>query len=397
LLPFPARKSGHDDVLELDDADLVLVEPSPLTPEALQSIRKSIADLSFREDGIEVVFEPVDPLDLEDAVAIPTPPPPESVIVPVSRSRQPSSPRLVWDADAENDVADECLASIAAETEKVRLSDPFILSSVSSVPPPPRPERERKDVVSLLRPAPVAHALAPVKIPKPNPPPRSPSASALWARNSNTTETRPSLPSLFARKTPDAASAPSSVATSSVFPSVPPVAFPSDAPRAEKNEPTVILLRERPRGAWVFGSAAIGALCAVTAMHFLGQWATPPAPPPPTVVTMAAAPPATAITPPVAVEATPAPAAEPKQEAKPIPTVKLTPPVVRFNDDQGVSIAKPKAKPVAAPAKAPLVPDSATAAKVDPAPPPPPPPKPKKPLTPEQELSEAQLKAALMK
>ncbi len=419
MLPFPNRKGRHDEVLELADEDLILVEASPLAPETLASIRQSVANIeaepapSFPLSEIEVIFTP---LDIEQPQ--PSPSPPESVVVPISRSARPSTPRLVWDADAENDVADECLASIAVETSKTRLSDPFLFSTVA---PPPR--RERKDLslvpMSSPIPPPAPSSVVGVKVPKPSPPPMRTSPferrddKAIWARKSGTNEVedRTSLPSVFTRKTPfQPMPVAANVATVSSMP--PPVVMPTEHARDDrkneppKNEPTVILLRERPRGVWVFGSAAIGALCAVTAMHFVGPLASPQSPPPPTVVAVPAPPPTTVVAPPPTATTTPEAKTEAKVEAKPIPTVTLKPSqpaVVSFSDDQGVAIApppapapKPAPKPKAAKANVPMmVPDTATAKL--PEPPPAPAPKPKKPLTPEQQLSEAQLKASLMK
>ena len=181
--------------------------------------------------------------------------------------------------------------------------------------------------------------------------------------------------------------------------------------RAERTpEATVIVVRERPKAGWVMSAALIGAVCALGATRLLGSAASPTESAP-TTLAAPAAPPA-------------APAAAPVVVA-PAPPPALSAAVIRFGDDQGVAIkalprfaappaaapapqvasspgspgspgspvtARPvapvMARPVApvmarpvAPVMAPVMAPSDSAKK--------------RPLTPEQQLAEAQLKASM--
>lgn len=380
MLPFPKRMKS--DEIELGDEDIVLVEA---------------ADEAIAVDVVldEVEIEVAPPPSARHRLPPVTPPPPKF-----------SRPRLVSSPGFEDDVADQCLATIAAEASRARLSDSFPASIVPTpvrMPPsPPLPSFDDADVVQTAR-LPVVTAPPMVRAPVPY--------------------TRDSVPGLAAAPS---GPAPAFVRTSSsslpsVVPSVAPVAY-SAAP-----EPTVIVVRQPPRTTWIVASALVGAACALAAMQLLPRAndarSAPPAP-----VAATPAPP-----PPAASPATPTPAA--------------TPAVVKFGDEQGLAIVapvvsaapaaaapapqpthvahapvapKPAAPPApppavaapapakAAPAKAssvgPKLPDGSVAlgARVDPAPAPtnaasapPPAPGTKKKLTPEQELAEAQLRASM--
>jgi hypothetical protein len=189
--------------------------------------------------------------------------------------------------------------------------------------------------------------------------------------------------------------------------------------------PTVIVVRERPKAAWVIGAAAIGAVCAVLASRLV---MSPDAP----------APSAGAVSPPtlpsVAAPVLPAP---PAVAAAPAPVAPSAAPqasvaIMRFGDDQGVAFKAPPRPPAAATTGAPAAPPPPVAAApaprprasavgpalpdgslslgatptaqptparisapASPAPPAPPPEKKPRVLTPEQQLAEAQLKASM--
>ncbi len=195
--------------------------------------------------------------------------------------------------------------------------------------------------------------------------------------------------------------------------------------------PTVIVVRERPKAAWVIGAAAIGAVVAVLASRLVmtvdGPGARPAAASPPTLTS--AAPPVLAV-PPANVVAPAAPSVAPPASppAWGSPSPSPSPEVMRFGDDQGVAFKAPPRPPVAGPvtpapvaastaprpraaALGPALPDGSlslgaspstparpSSAAAAPSPPPPPPPPEKKParvLTPEQQLADAQLKASM--
>lgn len=195
-------------------------------------------------------------------------------------------------------------------------------------------------------------------------------------------------------------------------PSVAPVSI-SREPGAP-HEPTVIVLRERPKLAWIVAAASLGALAAIAVTRLLAA----PAPAAsvnadehaPSVNAAAAttAPPSAAVVLPVA---TPVASAAPVASVAPSASVA----VVRFGEDQGVAIPRrPVAPPGAArpaprtPKQAPLgpaLPDGSfglghvdTLPSLTPAPvAAPPEPAKKRVLTPEQQLAEAQLKASMLK
>jgi hypothetical protein len=122
----------------------------------------------------------------------------------------------------------------------------------------------------------------------------------------------------------------------------------------QRHEPTVIVVRERPRAAWIFAAAAIGALGALGATRFLAPPAAahevlaPVAAATQIAQALPAAPSTAVVAPPVVVVAPPptslvAPAAS-----------GLAPAIVHFGDDQGVAIksAAPRRPNALAPAAA---------------------------------------------
>lgn len=353
LLPFPKRKPTTDVEVELDDDDLVAVESSPSVPGLATAPRKETL-------------------------------------------RRSSPPRLTRDEALEGDVADEVLESIGRECERVSTRS----ITPSTLPSPPA----RRSTI----PPPSSGAFSISRLPAVSPPP--------FVRTTTVPYVRDSVPSVFARGSSPAVEEPvtevnprssTQMPVTSPFPrasSVAPVALS----RPPSPEPTVILVRERPRTAWIVASAAIGAVVAFAATRVLsfGDAQTATAAPAPIVTSITTTLPAEITLPPAAVVAPPAPAPAPTPTAA----------VVKFGDDQGVAIpatpapvavpiAKPKLKPAPKPSAGPTLPDGsyglgarAEAPKVPttvPAAAPEPSPAPKKPLTPEQQLAEAQLKASI--
>ncbi|MBX3213737.1 MAG: hypothetical protein KF850_16985 [Labilithrix sp.] len=216
-------------------------------------------------------------------------------------SRRASSPRKSFDSHAESSVADECLASIAAAASDVRASDP----RMAGAEPSAAGASARSPVDDLLDEAEAIGRLPPLaaapgalsssamipptssraRLPRVCPPPFHSSPSLLPSRPSvpgvaevaelvdaDAAETLPvpaRVPASVRRlaeararaTTPFARTSPEGRAPAQSAPSVAPVAVASA-------EPTVIVVRDRPRTAWVVAAAAIGALAAVTVMRF---------------------------------------------------------------------------------------------------------------------------------
>ncbi len=384
MLPFPKRTKS--DEIELGDEDILLVES---------------------DDAVAVDIDIDVALDVELEVA---PPPSGRHRLPPVTAPPPKlpRPRLVSSPAFEDDVADQCLATIAAEASRARLTDRF---PASIVPPPAR----------MPPPAPLPSfdddAIATSRLPVVTVPP--PRVAVPYSRDS--------VPGVAA---PPSGPAPAFVRTSS---SSPPSAASPVAPVAltAVPEPTVIVVRQPPRTAWIVASAVVGAACALGAMRLLpsgpsASHASEPAP----VVASPAPPPAPSPILAPAVTATHANAAAPA--------------VVKFAEGQGVAIVAPAIAPAAPPAPAPThaaahatvasktpspapapvaakpaaktaslgpkLPDgsmalggaqpepakAAPAQPAQPAPAPAAPPSPaKRKLSPEQELAEAQLKASM--
>jgi hypothetical protein len=325
------------------------------------------------------------------------------------------TPRVALDEAIEDDVVGECLAQIAAESARVPLV------TFGGLAPPESPESSSgRSALRAPLPSITPISVTPVPVPLPEDPPTtrrsgrlptitSPpfvrtSSGQLAAPPSSGTamrvserelefevsdeeiEQRESKPGIFSRTKATQESTPLTVVTEvRTASSVAPVSLP-----AHTNEPTVILLRERPRMTWIVGAAAVGALVALVATRLFSSadaamTTAVPAPPPP---------PGTVVVAPLA------------------PTTPAT--VLRFDDNDGIAIPAvpaPAPQPVVTAAavsspKAPVPPKPVVAA----APPPPAPkttttnttarpltpdPPAKKPLTPEQQLAEAQLKASM--
>jgi hypothetical protein len=280
---------------------------------------------------------------------------------------------LSIDPDAESNVVNEWLTSIAAVASAARQSDPRISAADLGpafplmAPPPPRnaPGAPRLPAVSAPPLLPNGQPYLASDIVDTLPAPRKKRAPS-----SKTIKT----PTPFARTMVDAEAVPVRSAIASV------------APTAATMPP--VLVKIRPRLSWIAAAAVVGALAAVTLVRFAKSSAQPRP-------IEASAPVVTAPT--TAVAVPPAPA------------------VVRFSEDEGVVIdVAPSAAPsspspspsVSAvrprtkkPAKAKLEPDPEPKV-VAPAPPPPPvvaspaPAPAVRKLTPSQELAEAQLRAA---
>jgi hypothetical protein len=369
LLPFSKRTARSDTPYELDVDDLEIVD-----------------------DGAGVCPAPEEssPEDLAQTV----------------RRRPPASVRRTWDEHAADDVADECLASIAAVASRPDLSSPGL------------PRSGRVPIASAHEPPPSSASRLPAVLPPPFLRTASRTTEVPWVREAR--ESAPSQPVFVHRAsvagppaTPSAsfASLPSLPSVSSVgaLPqsgSVAPVALSSP------HEPTVILVRERPRGAWIVGSALIGAAAAVLAMKLMpgpppsveGRTAAPPVKAAPAVEAAGANDPA----PGAKVTSAPAPPAVEASASAPTPSPALAEEsdqpaaLVRFEEGVAIMATPPGASAEPRPAgpettatreKPPVAPAPAPKAVVRP--------KAKTPAprtqTPEQRLAEAQLKASMKK
>lgn len=386
MLPFSKRKNAGEEI-ELDDDDLVLVE-SPPPSFATPPIPR--VDLGPRRG-------PDEP---------PTTARPRRVTASVSR-------RIIDESVAQG-VAGECLSAIAAASRE-RQSSSRVRAAVT--PPPPAPPARSAPPPPLAAPRlDGASASAPAsRLPSVSPPPfvrttsvaRAPAPITLVARESS-----PPLPAFVRRSSSmipiarHGAGDPGSVA-------------PVSSERTPS--PTVIVVRERPKAAWVIGAAAIGAVFAVLASRLVmtvdGPEARPAAASSSTLTS--ATPPVLAV-PPAIVVAPAAPSVAASASAS------ASPEVMRFGDDQGVAFKAPPRPPVAGPvtpapvaastsprpraaALGPALPDGSLSlgaspstparpsspAASAPSPPPPPEKKPARVLTLEQQLAEAQLKASM--
>jgi len=224
------------------------------------------------------------------------------------------------------------------------------VSFVGKLPPPSGPPRS---LASMTIPPPSSSSAAvvlPARLPPMSPPPfmRAPSPPSRISvpgvvrevsSDDDAAETLPfPMKAPFARTTTDDERAsrpsflPDVVASATLAPSARSVAPPIPAPRKEPS--VTVVVRERPpRIGWVIAAAAIGALAAVTVMRIAA-----PAPP-------------TAAPAPALASATAPPAQAEAQAAA----------VVRFGEDEGVSINAPASavSPISAPAPAPAPPPAA--------------------------------------
>ncbi len=447
--PASPRPSGQRVAQPLPRPTL-MAGPPPSAPASVRPIAQARLD-TLRTKTLRAGLR----LDEPKPLPLPLPlPPPPAELERVRESRRSFS-RLTLDEDAEASVADECLATIAAATSHARLSDPMLVvaaadagssrqrdevdalldgagtSPLALLPPASVPPRSSSSV-TIPPPSSSAAIVHSPRLPPVRPPPfgrgsvppaRSsiPGVAPMVSDDNDAAETLP-----FPMRTPFAR-----VATDDDRPSrdlewLPSVSSPPAAsdvrsvvpvavPRNDATNVTVIVRERPPRMAWVVAAGAIGALAAVLVMRVFA-----PASP---VTATVAPPPATA-----------APSAAP-------------PAVVRFGEEDGVAIKVPApsppashavhpvtapasasasprhAHPAASPSPSPARPSRALSPKVAapvqlpdgslglastgkaassasaPAPAPTPLPLPpsggrKRPLTPEQELAEAQLRAA---
>jgi len=377
LLPFRKRR-GSEDPIELSDEDLVVIE----------------------DESIDVVLE-----------------------LPQAPQPGPRAARLRTVSALEDDVAGECLASIAsiASSDAVEaVTDVPARESVNPRPLTP-PTTRRSGAPPSSRPfvAPWSRLPTVTAPPFSRPAPLTqrssrevtPVSTGLTARRGSA----PSAPSAFARRSSphleQGVVTNETRGTSSASGSIAPVSMG----QADLAPQTVVIVRERPKARWVIGSAALGAVAALLAARFAGgvggsDEATP-APAQVATTTIATA----------VVAAGTAPA----------PSVSVR--VVRFDESEGVEIPRPvppatpaatlslapaAAAPVTSPASTPVsaAPVSATVSHASsspspasaspasashhprvapPSPSPVAPPPARRPLTPEQELAEAQLRASM--
>lgn len=431
MLPFPKRKATND-VVELTDDDLVLVEE--ITPRVTAKQPSSPSPSSHSHVRAAATRAP-------------------------HGSALPPGSRRVLDEQVEEDVAGQCLASIAAATSHesarhlsasshIRAAlaaapvPAFRLEALPHLPPADsRPSTSRLPSVSA--PPFVRTTTAPrtsYPLPGEAASPRAFAPEAPGIRDS-------SPPAAFIRRSSPALAYPVSSMTlpptgpsQSSVGSVAPVSMSGSTQGTP--EPTVILVRERPRSIWIVAAAAVGALGAIAAMRFapaVNVERAPVAEPhaaaqPPSVPAPVLPLPSTAVVVPVASSAPPAAVAPVALAAAPVaPAASAgSPAVMRFAEDQGATIkapvaaprrpaaaASPAAAPAARPASpsprvpsmGPALPDGSfglgrsdtTTAAAAPAPPltasapvviAPEPPR-KRALTPEQQLAEAQLKASM--
>jgi hypothetical protein len=443
LLPFPKRRATNEEV-DLTDDDLVEVtdeESAPRVPAASVPAPRHVSASSPSASSQS--------RSQARAAAAAARRPTRSAYA----SALPPGSRRVLDEGVEEDVAGQCLASIAAATSAessrhlrssggVRVGREAVLatpvaqpahadSRTSRLPSITAPPFVRATTTTSTSPIQAAAVRAPEA-----PGIRDSAPPAAFVRRSSPALASPVSSAASSATLPPAASSRSGVG------SVAPVSMASVAQASQ--EPTVILVRERPRSIWIVAAAAVGAIAAIAAMRFApsvpGERTTTVEPP------AAAAPPAaplpaTAVAVPVASPASTgsvvaaAPAAASAAVA-PGSASAATPPgaVMHFADDEGVAIKAPAPAPrrpsVSAPAvgapaapaarpagqaprppsMGPALPDgsfglgrSETATAAAPSPPPsltatapssPEPPR-KRALTPEQQLAEAQLKASM--
>lgn len=343
MLPFPKRKTPEE--MELGDDDLVVLE--------------DVAD----EVDVDLDFVDVAGGDVDLAQTVQRKRP--SMLLPSTRA---------IDERLEDDVAGQCLASIAAEVRSPQSASgiravlaaappPPVLPPPSSVSPPmqvpmhvPGQARDEMSASYTIPPhARLPRVTAPpfVRTREPFAPPglRESTPPAAFARRSSA-----SLPAVR----PAMSTAPMMpLARPATTSDMPPPAVHSIAPthipaEARAVEPTVIVVRERPKAGWIIASAAIGALCALAAAKVLVSSPREEASPAREVATTtiatavvagpAAAPPAATVVVPI----TPSPAL-----AHPVPATSATTvasgAVVRFGDEQGIAIAAPKPAGATAP------------------------------------------------
>lgn len=291
VLPFPKRGAQAEEV-ELGDEDLVEVSDAPA--------RSTLGGAGIRQilPTREARSAP------RSATRLPAVRPPPSSSRSSIRAASPASSRRVLtpvDLRREDEVIDECMTNLGAA-----MSSPALHAATFA----PEPEVVDDHAITTRDP----HVYAPARPARPSE--RLPRASA----------------PAFARR-----SSASWVAQPSSHASVAPVAL-SSPPQAE---PTVIVVRQKPRSLFVLASAAIGAIAAIVAMRVTATdaplRAAPAAAP---AAEQALATPAAA--PPPALPGASSPAAPPASVAPPAPADSAsTAHVVRFDEGEGVAIHVP--------------------------------------------------------
>jgi hypothetical protein len=322
LLPFSKKKNQSDEV-ELDEDDFEVVEISS-TPKTVQTAQATAQRTAARP----------------------------RTILPVSR-------RILAE-EVEEDVAGQCLASIAAETSQTWRIEVDSSSSIIAVAASPlaRPLDEAATQSSISRlPAVSAPPLSRAgagQVPgvrESSPPPAfvrrsNPKLAAIPAAAPSSYVAVAAAVSGEEKRTGDDKSSASSVA---------PVAMPlSLAHGAQRVEPTIIVVRERPRVAWIFAAAAIGALASFGATRLMSSPAPVASTTPPSAEVAPAAAAAVAAGPSTAVvsPSPPSPPSPPSAAAPPAPAALATqaaapatpaPAIVHFGEDEGVAIKSPAA------------------------------------------------------
>jgi hypothetical protein len=348
LLPFPKRKNQSDEV-ELGDDDFELVELVDLAP-GTQPPAQSFGP-GAPPPSLEFRLSSADPRSRASNVVAASPRDADQAktVQRASRSRTilPVSRRIL-DEDVEEDVAGQCLASIAAETSRdaADLSSPKLPSapppSLSTTVSPSSPPSSITRLPSVSAPPflRTSHASSvPFRGYIDAPGVRDSSPPAAFVRRSS-----PGLAVAVPAAAPSSyvavvAAAAASSASNGAAGSVAPVSLPM----SQRQEPTVIVVRERPRAVWIVAAAALGALGALGATRFLSTPAAALEAPEARAAAVAppqAAPvlPALAVTAPAS-PAPPAPSAPPASPALGAPA--LPPAIVHFGDDDGVAIKSP--------------------------------------------------------
>jgi hypothetical protein len=444
--------------LELTDDDFILLEDAPPEPPISRSVlRAALAAVPAptRRPISEARLETLRTKTLraglpESRGALPAAVEPihsNAIIPSPSRESRRSFSRLQVDEAAVSSVADECLASIAAAASHARGDEHFVGPRSSAALTPvarsvdaiddlleepavgrlPRISRLGRSAATIPPAESELDALVAsealvlaARLPAVRPPPfvrpiatartiRSPSVPGLIADDADAAATLPNpVKTPFARRmTDERASVPPSPPSND---SVAPVALARDRGTSAngKGEATVIVVRERPRALWVVAAAAIGALAAATVMRLVPQSAPVESIPTSHVVAPAPRPvPAVVrfgedegvsiqvpapVSPPMVPPATRVAHPAPRVHAPAAPTTrvlnpKVSAPMPMPMPDGSLGLAN-TGKPASTSSVA------ATAASAPLPLPPPPSPLRKRALTPEQELAEAQLRAA---
>ncbi|MBX3197361.1 MAG: hypothetical protein KF894_04315 [Labilithrix sp.] len=284
-----------DDELELTDDDFVL-ETTPVPPLSRRAVLAAAGHDSPRTAALSARPISEERLQTLRAKAPGTTPahdsPAPSYREVARESRRAPLPRKAFDSHAESSVADECLASIAAAASDARMAgaeEPSARSPVDdllddaeaigrlpshAVPPgglsssamiPPASSRAR-----LPRVCPPPFLSSPsLPLSRPSVPGVAEVAELVDADAAETLPFPARVPASVRRLAEARADATTPFARMSPEGRAPVQSAPSVAPVAVASaEPTVIVVRDRPRTAWVVAAAAIGALAAVTVMRF---------------------------------------------------------------------------------------------------------------------------------